>query len=150
MKQKLVLCGRPGWKYDSIFQTVEELGLKSDVIFPGYAPESELIAIYNMADLFVYPSLYEGFGLPPLEAMACGVPVITSNVSSLPEVVGDAGITVNPLDVNKLAEAMGSVLNSNTLREEMSQKGLKRASQFNWENTAAETLKVYESVVKES
>lgn len=147
LKQKLVICGRPGWKCAGVFRTVAELGLESEVIFTGYAPDTDLVAIYNMADLFVYPSLYEGFGLPPLEAMACGVPVITSNASSLPEVVGDAGITLDPYDVDGLAEAMDLVLTSATRQEDMIQRGLARAGLFTWERAATETVRVYEDVV---
>jgi len=103
-----------------------------------------------LAELFIYPSLYEGFGLPPLEAMACGCPVITSNTSSLPEVVGDAGIMVDPYDVNEIAKAIDLVLSNENLRNEMIEKGLKQAKKFSWRKTAEETLKVYEDVYKET
>ncbi|MFV1950846.1 MAG: glycosyltransferase, partial [Nitrospinota bacterium] len=96
--------------------------------------------------LFVFPSFYEGFGIPPLEAMACGVPVITSNTSSLPEVVGDAGILVDPFDIEGLTEEMYKVLSDYELRREMSWKGIKRARMFSWEKTVKETLRVYEEV----
>lgn len=99
--------------------------------------------IYNAVDLFVFPSLYEGFGIPPLEAMACGTPVITSNTSSLPEVVGDAAIQINPYDVEKFAEEMYEVLTNERLKEEMIRKGLERSKMFSWENSAKKTLKVY-------
>ncbi len=122
----LVITGKKGWKYKRIFEMVKKLNLKKDVIFTGYVPEEDLPAIYNAADLFVYPSLYEGFGLPPLEAMACGTPVITSNTSSFPEVVGDAGIMVNPHDVDELAKVMYEVLTNDGLREDMIKKGLKQ------------------------
>ncbi|HIP90277.1 MAG TPA: glycosyltransferase family 1 protein, partial [Candidatus Nanopusillus sp.] len=103
LPHKLVITGKKGWKYRSIFKTINKLNLRKDVIFTGYVPDEDLPTLYNAADLFVYPSLYEGFGLPPLEAMACGTPVITSNTSSLPEVVGDAGIMVDPYDVDGLS-----------------------------------------------
>ena len=146
IKHKLVITGKKGWKYKSIFETIDKLNLQKDVIFTGYVPDEDLPALYNAADLFVYPSLYEGFGLPPLEAMACGTPVITSNTSSLPEVVGDAGIMVNPYDVDELANKIYEVLTNDGLREELSKKGLERAKLFSWKKCAEEHLKVYEEV----
>jgi glycosyltransferase involved in cell wall biosynthesis len=146
IEHKLVITGEKRWKYKSIFETMEKLNLQRDVIFTGYVPDEDLPALYNAADLFVYPSLYEGFGLPPLEAMQCGTPVITSNTSSLPEVVGDAGIMVNPYDVDELANEMYEVLTNDGLRDELSKKGLERAKLFSWKKCAEETLKVYEEV----
>ena len=125
------------------------LGLEREVIFAGYVDEDELPAWYNAADLFVYPSLYEGFGLPPLEAMACGCPVITSNTSSLPEVVGDAGIMVDPHDVDALADAMERVLTDESLREDMRRRGLERAKRFSWQRSAREMWDIYEEVYHE-
>ncbi|WP_042686793.1 glycosyltransferase family 4 protein [Methermicoccus shengliensis] len=145
----LVIAGRRGWKYDDIFDTIHELKLEHDVLFTGYVPEDDLVALYNAADLFVYPSLYEGFGLPPLEAMACGCPVITSNTSSLPEVVGDAGIMVDPHDVNALADAMERVLTDESLREDMRRRGLERAKRFSWQRSAREMWDIYEEVYHE-
>ncbi|MBE8539371.1 glycosyltransferase [Geoglobus acetivorans] len=146
IKHKLVIAGKIGWKYKPIFETIDKLDLKKDVIFTGYVPDEDLPALYNAADIFIYPSLYEGFGLPPLEAMACGTPVITSNTSSLPEVVGNAGIMVDPYDIDGLAKAMYEVLTNEGLKEEMRKKGLERAKMFNWRKTAEETLNVYEEV----
>ncbi|UXM85521.1 glycosyltransferase family 4 protein [Methanococcus aeolicus] len=146
IKHKLVITGPKRWKYKSIFETIEKLNLQNEVIFTGYVPDEDLPALYNAADLFVYPSLYEGFGLPPLEAMQCGTPVITSNTSSLPEVVGDAGIMVNPYDVDELANKMYEVLTNDGLRDELSKKGLERAKLFSWKKCAEEHLKVYEEV----
>ncbi|XRP97070.1 glycosyltransferase family 4 protein [Methanocaldococcus sp. 16A] len=146
IKHKLVITGKKGWKYRNIFELIDKLNLQKEVIFTGYVPDEDLPGLYNAADLFVYPSLYEGFGLPPLEAMACGTPVITSNTSSLPEVVGDAGIMVNPYDVDELAKAMYEVLTNDGLREELSKKGLERAKLFSWKKCAEEHLKVYEEV----
>ena len=103
---------------------------------------------YNIADLFVYPSLYEGFGLPPLEAMACGCPVITSNSSSLPEVIGDAGLMIDPYNSNDLVDKMYQILTNKSLRTELCNKSLKRAKMFSWEKTARETWKVYEEVLE--
>jgi glycosyltransferase involved in cell wall biosynthesis len=146
ISHKLVIAGKKGWKYQEIFETVNKLNLKNDIIFTDYIPENDLPALYNAADVFVYPSIYEGFGLPPLEAMACGTPVVTSNISSLPEVVGNAGITVNPKDIDMLATAMYEVLTNDALIKEMTKKGLERAKLFNWKSCAVETLKVYVEV----
>jgi len=113
------------------------------VMFPGYIPVSELPLWYNAAELFVYPSLYEGFGLPPLEAMACGTPVVTANTSSLPEVVGEAGLTVDPLDAEGLAETIRRALDDGALRREMKERGLQRAKGFSCTKAAQETVQVY-------
>jgi glycosyltransferase involved in cell wall biosynthesis len=129
---------------------IKENYLGNKVKFIGYVDDDDLLALYNLAELFVYPSLYEGFGLPPLEAMACGCPVITSNTSSLPEVVGDAGIMVDPYDVNEIAKAIDLILSNENLRNEMIERGLKQAKKFSWKKTAEETLKVYEDVYKET
>ena len=123
------------------------LDLKNEVIFTDYVSDEYLVKLYNAADLFVYPSLYEGFGLPPLEAMACGCPVITSNTSSLPEVVGDAGIMIDPNDIDGLTESMHKILTDKELREEMSKKSLERAKYVQLEKTAKETWDVYEEVL---
>lgn len=144
LQYKLVIAGKKGWKYKEIFETIDKLNLQNDVVFTGYVSDEGLPALYNAADLFVYPSIYEGFGLPPLEAMACGTPVITSNTSSLPEVVGDAGIMVDPYDVDGLADAMHEVLADGGLRANMIKKGLERAKMFSWEQCAKETLEVYD------
>jgi glycosyltransferase involved in cell wall biosynthesis len=146
LQYKLVIAGKRGWKYKEIFETIDKLNLQNDVVFTGYVSDEDLPALYNAADLFVYPSIYEGFGLPPLEAMACGTPAITSNTSSLPEVVGDAGIMVDPPDVDGLADAMYEVLTKEGLRANMIKKGLERAKTFSWEKCARETLEVYEEV----
>jgi glycosyltransferase involved in cell wall biosynthesis len=129
-----------------LLKHIDSLNLQNDVIFTGYVSESELAEIYNAVDLFVFPSLYEGFGMPPLEAMACGTPVITSNTSSLPEVVGDAAITVDPYDINKFAEEMYEVLTNEELKEEMIRKGLERSKIFSWDSSAKKTLKVYKEL----
>ena len=141
---KLVIIGQKGWKYEEIFETVHKLGLNNEIIFTGYVPDEDLVKFYNAADLFVYPSIYEGFGLPPLEAMACGTPVITSNTSSLPEVVGNAGITVDPYKTDGLIDKMHKILNSTNLQDKLSKKGIERAKTFSWDKTARETWKVYE------
>ncbi|WP_243685214.1 glycosyltransferase family 4 protein [Methanosarcina barkeri] len=121
---------------EKLIELIEMLGIEKEVVFVGYVSENDLTKYYNAADLFVFPSLYEGFGLPPLEAMACGTPVITSNLTSLPEVVGDSAITIDPYDVNAFAEAMYNLLTDEKLREQMINKGLKRAQLFNWEKSA--------------
>ncbi len=144
---KLVLAGAKGWFYQPVFETVERLGLQGDVIFPGFVRRQELPLWYNAADLFVYPSLYEGFGLGPLEAMACGTPVVVSDRASLPEVVGDAGLLVDAEDTQGLADAMGQILYSPSLARQFRQRGLERAARFTWEQTARDTVQVYRSVL---
>jgi glycosyltransferase involved in cell wall biosynthesis len=153
------LCGRPGfshhlaivggkgWYYGEIDGAVERLGLRERVIFAGFVPQEELPLWYNTADLFVYPSLYEGFGLPPLEAMACGTPVVVSNVSALPEVVGEAGLRVPPLDAEALAAAIEAVLGAPEQHSALRAAGLQRAATFSWRETARRTSQVYHQVV---
>ncbi|RXA19353.1 glycosyltransferase family 1 protein [Methanosarcina sp. MSH10X1] len=145
---KLLKVGMPNYLgvREKLLKQIESLNLQKDVIFTGYVSESELAEIYNAVDLFVFPSLYEGFGMPPLEAMACGTPVITSNTSSLPEVVGDAAIVADPYDVNKLAEEMYQLLTDDGLKEEIIRKGLKRSKIFSWEDSAEKTLKLYKEL----
>jgi len=122
------------------------LGITRDVAFVDYVSEHDLVSYYRSAELLAYPSLYEGFGLPPLEAMSCGCPVVTSNVSSIPEVVGDAAVLVDPRNVDSLAQAMRRVLTDSKLRDEMVRKGLEQAQKFSWEKTAEQTQEVYEKV----
>jgi len=147
-KVLLLKAGKPQYKQDSIrhMNLVSKLGLVKDILFLGYVLKKDLPLLYNISDVFVFPSFYEGFGLPPLEAMACGTPVITSNTSSLPEVVGDGGIMVDPTDINTLAKVIYEVLTNEGLRDDMIQKGFERAKMFSWEKTARETLKVYEQL----
>lgn len=147
VSHKLVLGGAKGWLYDRIFSRVQELHLEKDVLFADYIPYDELPLWYNCADIFIYPSLYEGFGLPPLEAMACATPVITSSVSSLPEVVGAAAIMVNPLDVDALADAMARVLLDSDLRQQLRLAGPRQAARFPWSETATRTMELYRRVV---
>ncbi len=143
MPHDLVLAGPEGWMTDEIHETRRRLDLGDRLRFTGYVDAEALPAWYSAADLFVYPSLYEGFGLPPLEAMACGTPVITSDVSSLPEVVGDAGLTVPPTDEMALAEAMRRVLGDPAIGADLRKRGLERAKRFSWEQTAALTVAAY-------
>ncbi|HUT61565.1 MAG TPA: glycosyltransferase family 1 protein [Phycisphaerae bacterium] len=146
-RRPLVVVGARRWKYSQILQTVQDLDLESRVHFPGHVPEADLPALYSGADLFIFPSLYEGFGLPPLEAMACGTPVVCSNAASLPEVVGDAAITVDPYDVEALADAMHRVLSDPDLAHDLRRRGLERAAGFTWEQTARKTVEVYREVL---
>jgi glycosyltransferase involved in cell wall biosynthesis len=144
---KLVILGKPSRDYPGLIKLVESFGLQDWVLFPGFIPMQDLPFFYNASDLFVYPSFYEGFGLPPIEALACGTPTVVSNVSSLPEVVGDAAIQVNPHDLLSLAAAMHRVLTEPELEQELRKKGLKRAENFSWTKTAAQTIKVYQEVL---
>jgi glycosyltransferase involved in cell wall biosynthesis len=138
----LVLAGRRGWMAQSIFDEFEKRNLLGRVHITGYVQDEHLPALYRQAAAFVYPSLYEGFGLPPLEAMSSGTPVIVSHSSSLPEVVGDAGLYVNPLDTEELAEAIEAVAGDSQLSQSLREKGLQRAPQFSWKKTAEETLEI--------
>ena len=146
-RHKLVLVGRHVWLYDETFAPARASGIADELIFTGYMPDEDLVALYNAAELFVYPSIFEGFGLPPLEAMACGTPVVTSNTSALPEVVGEAALTVDPLDAEALATAMAAVLGNAGLRTWLGAQGLKRAAAFSWETTARTILEVYRHAV---
>ena len=143
---KLVIAGGRGWGYEGLFETVEALGLYDHVIFTGFVEDDDLPDLYRGAHLFVYPSLYEGFGLPILEAMASGVPVIASHTSSMPEVAGDAALLVDPHDPEALASAMASVLGDEELREAFRQKGVARVKCFSWEAVARKTLEVYQAL----
>jgi glycosyltransferase involved in cell wall biosynthesis len=118
------------------------------VIFTGYVPNEEIISLYSGATIFIFPSFYEGFGIPPLEAMACGTPVVASNTSSIPEVVGDAALLFNPYNIRKITEAIYSALTDEQLRNKLIEKGFERVKQFSWENTARETLQVYKEVYR--
>jgi glycosyltransferase involved in cell wall biosynthesis len=142
----LVLAGGKGWGENAIFAEVERSGCASDIRYVGYVPEEEMPLWYNAATFFVYVSEYEGFGLPPLEALACGTPVITSDCSSLPEVVGDAGILVDPKDTDAIADAMQRLIGNPSLRAELTAGGPQRAGEFTWKRMAAETLAVYRDV----
>ncbi len=143
---KLVIVGRRGWLSEEVFAVAEELKLTQDAFFLGRVPVEDLLYLYNGAQLLVHPSIYEGFGLPPLEAMACGTPVIVSNVSALPEVVGDASLLVDPQDVSALTVGIWRVLTDRDLRTDMIAKGFERAKCFSWKKTARQTLDVYRCV----
>jgi glycosyltransferase involved in cell wall biosynthesis len=143
----LVIAGAKGWQFAGVFAKVEQLGLTGSVLFPGYVPYCEQPLWYNAADLFVYPSLYEGFGFPPLEAMACGAPVVASRTSSLPEVVGEAGLLCDPQSAEALAETVRRALSEPELREHLAASGLARAGLFSWRQAARRTAAVYAKAV---
>lgn len=148
LTHQLLLVGGDPWLSQDLFMQVEGLDANRDVRFLGYVPDEDLPALICLADVFAYPSLYEGFGLPLLEAMACGTPVVSSNTSAMPEVVGDAGILVDPLDVTALADALRRSLLDNQLRTQLVERGLERSRRFTWGNTARETLNLYEKVCR--
>jgi glycosyltransferase involved in cell wall biosynthesis len=143
----LVLVGGKGWLYDEIFERVQELRLTEYVRFLQHVTDADLPALYNAAGVLTTPSFYEGFGLPALEAMACGTPVVVANRSSLPEVVGEAGLLIDPDDVDDIAQALARVLTDGPLRSRMRELGLAQAARFSWERTARETLAVYQKVL---
>jgi glycosyltransferase involved in cell wall biosynthesis len=138
----LVLAGHPGWEYDRLLDKIGELGLAGRVILTGYVSDEERAALYQGARVYAFPSLYEGFGFPALEAMACGVPVVCSNTSSLPELVADAALTVEPLDVPGLAEAIKRLLVDEHLRRDLVERGHRRVRLFSWDACARSTLEV--------
>jgi glycosyltransferase involved in cell wall biosynthesis len=140
----LALAGGPGWLYDETEQLLAKLKLENKVRFLGRVTELELITLYSMADVFVFPSFFEGFGVPLVEAMACGAPVITSTTSSLPEVAGDAAVLIDPHNTGQIARAILQVLESEQLRDELRQKGYDRAKYFTWPKSASKTLSVYQ------
>jgi len=142
---QLVVIGKKGWLFEEIFRKVRELGLEDDVIFTDYVPEKELPAFYQNAQCFVLVSLYEGFGLPILEAMKYGCPVVASNVSSLPEVVGKAGILVDPKNIDNITAGIKTAIEN---REKLIRAGFKQAKKFSWQKCAKETLEVLEDVAK--
>lgn len=143
---KLVLAGFKGWQNKEIMELLKKV--RSDVFYLGYLHDTELGKLYNLATLFVYPSFYEGFGLPPLEAMACGCPVVVSKTASLPEVCDKAALYVDPHNVNSIAEGMKKVLSDEGLKRSLIAKGLKRSKRFSWEQSAQEHLEVFEDVIK--
>lgn len=145
---KLVLAGKKGWLFEDIFNKVQQLGLEADVIFTDYVAEEDKAIIYSEAKAFVFPSLYEGFGMPVVEAMAAGVPVITSNVSSLPEVAGDAAILVNPQDSVTISEALYRLLADQEYHNQLVIKGLEQAKKFNWNRSAQQLKEIYYQVLE--
>ena len=146
---QLVLVGKRAWLYGETLKAVEEEGVGDSVVMTGYVSEGDLPALYTGALCFAYPSYYEGFGLPPLEAMRCGTPVLTGDRTSLPEVVGDAGLTADPFDTGALAGALARLIEDAPLRAELGARGLKRARAFDWRDTARMTLQVYRRVISD-
>jgi len=145
----LVLMGRKGWKYDSIFEEFnKEVSYKNKIIFTGYVEDTDMSALMSGALFFIYISLYEGFGLPPLEAMKCGIPVITSNNSSLPEVVEDSAISVNPEDDEEIQQVINDLYVNKDLRDQLSLKSLKQAEKFSWERTTESIMQFVETTIK--
>jgi glycosyltransferase involved in cell wall biosynthesis len=142
----LVIAGGKGWLYDETLKLIRQLELEQSVVFAGRVVDEELHKLYVAARCHVHAAHYEGFGLPPLEAMACGTPTIVSNVSSLPEVVGDAALMVDPSNWEEIAVAMHRLLSDDQLHAEMREKGLQRARYFNWETSARRTMEVYRLV----
>jgi glycosyltransferase involved in cell wall biosynthesis len=142
---QLVIAGKRGWLDDEVFRAAQQHGLNESVKFTGYVPEEDLPALYSGAMCFVYPSYFEGFGLPVLEAMQCGAPVIAGNQTSLPEVAGDAALLFDPFDTRAIGEAIARVIDHSDYRAELRARGLKRAAEFSWIATARLTLKAYES-----
>ncbi len=145
----LILAGRKGWMYDTIFAKIQELGLEQCIWSTGYVENEAVPLLIAGAVAFLFPSLYEGFGMPPLEAMACGTPVLTANVSSMPEVAGDSAILVDPFSVESIAEGMGRLVENPDLRRELSERGIQRASRFTWERSAGIVSEVIQRLVQD-
>ena len=141
---KLVIAGTKGWLYDEVFEEVKKSQFQKDIIFTDFIDEEDKPYLYNLAQAFIYPSFFEGFGLPPLEAMACGVPTIVSNKSSLPEVVGQGAIMINPYNIDEISLAIKEILENKDLREYLIKRGLERAEEFNWDRTAKQFLEIME------
>jgi glycosyltransferase involved in cell wall biosynthesis len=146
LEEKLLIVGVPNWKQTDFFKVVQQSGFSEDIVFLDFVSEEELALLYNAATVFLYPSLYEGFGIPPLEAMACGVPVITSNTTSIPEVVGDAALLIDPANGEELKSALAKLLDDKGLRDALANRGLEQAKKFSWKKMAEETLDTYEKV----
>ena len=146
VSQQLVLVGKNGWLFEDVYAVVRDEGVENDVVFTKAVSDPDLVVLYNAAELFLYPSLYEGFGLPVLEAMSCGVPVITSNTSSLPEVIGDAGVMLPPTDIQAWVDAICELSSNPESREILRKHGSKRAEQFNWERSAQSMLEIFRKV----
>lgn len=142
----LVIIGMPGWRHEAIQSFSSEMRLDDKVHWLGYVPSEELVFFYNMADIFIYPSFYEGFGIPILEAFQCGTPVITSKAPAMSEVAGDAACLIDPHEVESISGAMLELVRNQTLREDLSRKGLERARQFSWKKAAGEMLSLFKEV----
>ncbi len=145
---KLVILGEPSRIYDNLRRLTEKLGIEDRVIFTGFVPTNDLPLFYNACECFVYPSLYEGFGLPPLEAAACGVPVVTSRSSSIPEIMGNSCTYINPLEVVDIAQGIYDTITDQDLKNQLIQRSLEHAKKFSWEKASMETLMVYDNLLK--
>lgn len=143
---KLVIIGMKGWMTEGIEKTTRELKVKDDLVFPGYLTDNELRGFYNLAEVFVFPSFYEGFGFPIVEAFSCGAAVVTSNVSSCPEVAAEGALTVDPHNPEDIAEAINRILEDKALKANLRQKAIDRAKAFSFQDTAEQTLEVYQEV----
>jgi len=148
-KGKLVVIGMMGWKSEGFSEQIANLGIEHDVILPGFLSNDQLRSFYNLAEVFVFPSFYEGFGYPIVEAFSCGTAVVTSNASSCPEIAQDAAVMVNPYDPDDIARSISRILDNQDLKNDLIQKGLKRAEDFDHLKTARETLDVYREVYKQ-
>ncbi|MDP8255681.1 MAG: glycosyltransferase family 1 protein [Candidatus Alcyoniella australis] len=148
VEHDLVICGERGWIFDEIFSQVERSGLTARVRFIESLPQQQLPLLYNCAELFVFPSLFEGFGLPLLEAMSCGVPVVSSNTTSMPEVVGDAALLVDPNDVDDMALQIQRALSDRELAADLRNRGLERSREFSWRKCAQSTLEIYKQMAQ--
>lgn len=146
--EQLVIAGLPNWKNTLFYKMIMDSEFKHDIIFLDFVTEDDLICLYNYAKVFLYPSLYEGFGLPPLEAMSCGAPVITSNSTSIPEIVGDAAILINPHDDEELIDALLLMLRDEKVRSDYIERGFSQVKKFSWKRMAAETLELYKSLAE--
>lgn len=148
IRGELLIVGVPNWKQTNFCQMIQKSTFAKDVVFTEFISEEDLVSLYNGATVFLYPSSYEGFGIPPLEAMACGVPVITSNTTSIPEIVGNAALLINPADGEELKAALIRILHEEGLRNDLISRGLEQAKKFSWVRLARETLLVYEDVYR--
>lgn len=147
LEHQLILIGQKGWRYEPIFEAIERSSYKKDIHHLSYLSDDEVVWFYRNADVFAYPSYYEGFGMPVLEAMTLGCPVVTSNTSSLPEVAGDAALTFDPTSVDEIVAALRTVIQDRAMRSNLIEKGYQQAASFSWENTAKMTLEAYQAVI---
>ncbi|PJI09117.1 MULTISPECIES: glycosyltransferase family 4 protein [Clostridium] len=147
-KLKLIVAGKKGPSYENYIDIAKKLNISSDIIFPGFVPLKYMPFLYNAAEFLVYPSFYEGFGLPPLEAMACKLPVITSNITSLYELFCNSALMVNPYDINRLSDCMELMYNDKCIREAFSKKGFELSKKLTWNNTALSTVNAYKNILR--
>ncbi|MCP2605311.1 glycosyltransferase family 4 protein, partial [Candidatus Aminicenantes bacterium AH-873-B07] len=145
---KLVIVGKEDYNSKETIQFIKKMDCYKDIIFTGFAKDEDLPYLYNGADIFVYPSLFEGVGLPVLEAMSCGVPVITSNTTALKEIIGNAGIAINPFNIDEIAQAIFQIISNEDLKNVYIKKAFERAKEFSWKLTAQRTLKIYKVLLK--